>query len=292
MRNLQNRLFMKFVYFLLLFFSVSLSLSAQEPIPIWPDNSPRKARKVTVKPYIAESSDVAIIVCPGGSYFWLDYGNEGEAVGRWMQQHGISAFVLKYRVPSWWAWFFHYRYIFRGKQHPDMYNDGQMALQWVHEHADEYGIDRNKIGMIGFSAGGHLVMSEACFRGKYRPAFVAPIYPVVTMSDKCVHKRSRRGLLGEYKRFNKEMRDSLSLEKHIPADCPPVFIVNCKDDPVVHYHNSELLDSALTQHGIPHKYLQYKIGGHGFAVSEVKGSDEARVWRDEFLAWLKEIKIF
>ena len=90
------------------------------------------------------------------------------------------------------------------------------------------------------------------------PDFVAAIYPVVSMSHPCTHKRSRRALLGEYRKYNKSMRDSLSLEKHVTKGCPPVFLVNCKDDPVVKYHNSELLDSALTVQGVEHRYIQYQ----------------------------------
>jgi acetyl esterase/lipase len=119
-----------------------------------------------------------------------------------------------------------------------------------------------------------------------RPSFIAPIYPVVTMDEECVHKRSRRALLGDSKINDKNLRDSLSIEKHIPIDCPPVFIINCKDDPIVDYHNSELLDSALMAKNIPHKYIQYKTGGHGFGASETKGSSESRQWKKEFIKWL------
>ena len=85
------------------------------------------------------------------------------------------------------------------------------------------------------------------------------------------------------------MIDSLSLECHIPADCPPVFLVNCVDDPVVEYHNSILLDSALTANKVNHRYIQYQTGGHGFGASEEKGTAECRQWKQEFLNWIKEI---
>ena len=125
-----------------------------------------------------------------------------------------------------------------------------------------------------------------------KPNFVAPIYPVVTMSNKdFVHKRSRRGLLGEWKKNKSYMKDSLSLEKNIPNDCPPVFLMNCKDDPVVKYQNSELLDSALSAKGINHKYIQYETGGHGFGANPLKTSTEAINWRNEFIKWLNQIII-
>ncbi|MCD8202384.1 MAG: alpha/beta hydrolase, partial [Prevotella sp.] len=146
--------------------------------------------------------------------------------------------------------------------------------------------------VMGFSAGGHLVMSSGeLFEHENKPAFIASIYPVVTMSEKCVHKRSRRALLGDSRKRNKVLRDSLSLERHVPSDCPPVFLVNCKDDNVVNYHNSELLDSALTAMQIPHLYIQYNTGGHGFGGSDIKGSEECRGWKDMFLNWLETLNM-
>ena len=109
------------------------------------------------------------------------------------------------------------------------------------------------------------------------------------MTDKCVHKRSRRGLLGDSKTGNTDLKELLSLEKHVPADCPPVFLVNCTDDPIVDYRNSELLDSALTAKAVPHRYIQYKTGGHGFGASDTKGTPECRQWKQQFLKWLKTI---
>ena len=95
--------------------------------------------------------------------------------------------------------------------------------------------------------------------------------------------------VGEYGKHSRAMRDSLSLEKHVAKDCPPVFLVNCKDDPIVKYHNSELLDSALSAQGIRHRYIQYRTGGHGFGASETKGTAECRAWKKAFLNWLQEI---
>ena len=110
------------------------------------------------------------------------------------------------------------------------------------------------------------------------------------MNGKYVHKRSRRALLGDNRKNNRRLRDSLSVERHISASCPPVFLVNCKDDPIVKYQNSELLDSALTVHHIPHQYIQYKTGGHGFGASDTKGSPECRQWKKEFLVWVRKLQ--
>lgn len=288
-----------FFGFLLLFFGQTF---AQERIQLWDGYNVSHGKQVTLTPYLAENDDtgLAVIVCPGGSYYWLDEETEGDGVAQWLQGNGISAFVLRYRVAGVGAFIWGHRILFRGKQYPDMITDAQRALQWVREHAEEYHIDPNRVGMMGFSAGGHLVMSAASFNAhdylkangidtkvSLRPDFVCPIYPVVTMSESCVHKRSRRALLSEKRQNDLVMRDSLSLERHIPDNCPPVFLVNCVDDPIVEYHNSMLLDSALTANQVEHRYIQYQTGGHGFGASEEKGTAECRQWKQEFLQWIK-----
>jgi acetyl esterase/lipase len=165
-------------------------------------------------------------------------------------------------------------------------------LRYVRQHAQELGINADSVGVMGFSAGGHLAMSAVeLFPREEWPAFVAAIYPVVSMSADCTHKRSRRGLLGDNHRHNARLQDSLSMERHVPKNCPPVFLVNCKDDPIVDYRNSVLLDSALTAQGVPHVYIQYSTGGHGFGANPNKGSAESQGWRkkfEEFIARLEE----
>lgn len=259
--------------------------------------------EVTLTPYLAGGdNNIACIVCPGGSYFWLDKKTEGIGVAEWLQSQGISAFVLEYRVGGVPAFITHYRLISRGHRYPDMLQDVQRAIQLVRENADKYHIDPDKLGVMGFSAGGHLaamsglffdtdVLSEFGIKPKVslRPDFIAPIYPVVSMTDNSVHKRSRRGLLGEGKAISKEMKDSLSLEKHIRQDTPPAYLMNCIDDPIVNYHNSELLDSAMTAKGVTHKYVQFKTGGHGFGATASKTTEEAITWKENFINWLKSI---
>lgn len=264
----------------------TLVTGAQPAVNIWAGTSCHKTVEMT--PYLAAGpNSKAVIVCPGGSYFWHDMEGEGHTVGRWLQQHGISAFVLRYRAAGVFAFATHYRLIFRGRRYPDALNDLQQAMAYVRQHAADYGVNADSVGAMGFSAGGHLVMSAAeLLPANERPAFVAPIYPVVTMTEPCVHKRSRRALLGDSRKNNRKLRDSLSLERHVPTDCPPVFLVNCQDDPIVKYHNSELLDSALTLRNIPHLYLQYRTGGHGFGATDHKGTAECRAWKDEFLRWI------
>ena len=244
--------------------------------------------------YLADSAvntGVAVIVCPGGSYSWLDMKYEGVQVAEWLNKHGINAFVLQYRVANISAYCLGYRVIGLGNKYPNMLTDVEQALQYVYSHADSLHIDTKRIGVMGFSAGGHLAMMSATHnRTAYKPAFICSVYPVVTMSDKrYAHQRSRRGALGVWGQYNKTMRDSLSIEKHISPDCPPVFLVNCLDDPTVKPHNSMLLDSALYAHRVPHIYLQFETGGHGFGASDSKGTEESQQWKNAFIQWISNL---
>lgn len=287
---------------LFIYWLASLPVYSQtELVHLWKGTNVNE-KGVTLCPYLPSDDrfkGTAVIVCPGGSYSWLDYEVEGVEVAHWLQRTGIAAFVLRYRVQGIFEFVTHSRALFGGHQHPDMLEDIQRALQYVRENALRFSVDPNRIGIMGFSAGGHLAMSCAAFHQtdfitrhgivhnvSLRPDFVVAIYPVVSMSHPDTHKRSRRALLGEWGKHKQVMRDSLSLEKHIPEDCPPVFLVNCKDDPIVKYHNSELLDSALTAKQVPHLYIQYKTGGHGFGASDVLGTEESRLWKSEFVNWL------
>ena len=225
-----------------------------------------------------------IINCPGGAYWFVSEVNEGYCTVEWLLSQGIAVCNMFYRLP------------YGHKTVP--LTDVQNAFRYCRYHAAEWGID--KIGVMGFSAGGHLVMSAGEYFGtnflaryniepsvSLRPDFVAPSYPVVTLSAPPVHKRSRLGLLGEWTVLKQEMRDSLSLEKHVKADTPPVFLLNCVDDPVVDYRNSELLDSALTARGIPHLYMQYKTGGHGFGANPDRQNEYTSHWQKDFMDWIK-----
>lgn len=278
----------------------SLCAFGQSPaLNIW-EGTDCKA-KVKLTPYLAEGNDnAACIVCPGGSYFWHDKETEGEGVAKWLQHNGISAFVLEYRVGGIAGFITHYRLLARGNRYPDMLQDVQRSIQLVRENAREYGINPDKLGVMGFSAGGHLTAMSGIFFDtdvlslvgvtpavSLKPNFIVPIYPVVSFVDKSTHKRSRRGILGEGKSISEEMKDSLSLERHCRPDMPPTYLMNCIDDPIVKYRNSELLDSAMTANGVNHKYVQYKTGGHGFGATPSKTTTEAIAWREDFLNWLK-----
>lgn len=279
----------------------SLRAEVLEPVNIWAGTDCKASVKLT--PYLAQGdNNIAVIVCPGGSYFWLDKKTEGVGVAKWLQSNGISAFVLEYRVGGVAGFITHYRLMSRGNRYPDMLQDVQRSIQLVRNNAVKYRVDPNKLGVMGFSAGGHLTIMSGLFFDSnalsltgitpdvsLKPDFIVPIYPVVSLVDKSPHKRSRRGLLGEGHAISKEMKDSLSLEKHIRVDMPPTYLMNCVDDPIVNYHNSELLDSAMTAKNVPHRYVQFKTGGHGFGATPEKTTAEAITWKADFLNWLNNL---
>jgi len=240
------------------------------------------------KPKINKSK-TAVIVCPGGSYHHLGLYNEGYCSAKWFSENGITAFMLKYRTNE------------SLYNHPAMLEDIQRAIQIVRENADEYGIDASKVGVIGYSAGGHLVTMAGEFGERFneleklgietsvslRPDFVMPIYPVVSMQDDISHKWSRKSLLG--KDQSQERKDLFSMELQVPDNMPPTYIVVCKDDNVVDYNNSLRLYDALVKKNIQNCELHvYECGKHGFGMLNGPFMKEFK-WNEPLLEWIKKI---
>ncbi len=280
--------------YIIILAALLLPLMAEAQIKIW-DGTSCNAKQVTLTEYLPEGEPrAAIIICPGGSYHWLDQKGEGAMVAEELVKEGYIAYVLRYRVAGTLEFVSKYRSLLRGHRHPDMICDLQRAIQLVRTRYN------GPVGVIGFSAGGHLALMGAelystNFLDKYklkpavslRPDFAAAIYPVVTMSDeRYVHKRSRLGILGERNTGKKALCDSLSMELHTKAGMPPVFILNCKDDDLVDYHNAVLLDSAMSANHLPHHYVQYAEGGHSFGANPDKYTEETANWLTEFISWL------
>jgi len=220
----------------------------------------------------------AVVICPGGSYHHLGMTNEGFCSARWFSALGIEAFVLRYRT----AFYDHH--------YPDQINDISSAIKYIRDNAEKYGVDASKVGAIGYSAGGHLVASSAENTDKsLRPDFVMPIYPVVTLQDDIGHKWSRKSLFP--KNVTQEQKDLCSLEMHVPEDMCPAFLLACEDDPIVIYENSVRFDKAMTDKNIPHVFVSYTEGGHGFGMKNGWFMKKYH-WNDEkLLPWLKSIGI-
>ncbi len=250
-----------------------------------------QARRLSVFfPEPDKANGAAVIVCPGGSYYWLSRRTEGTEVAQKLAEAGFTAFVLHYRRAGT-RYFMFGDLAFPQNHYPDALNDLQNAVVEVRKNASEYSVDPSKVGVMGFSAGGHLVLNsgEEAIENQgisSRPSFIVSLYPVVTMTDETiVHNRSRKALLGKH-RNNPDLRRHLSMELNIPSDMPPVFLVNCLDDPTVDYRNSVVMDNALTKSGIPHQYIQLPIGGHGFGVSSPQAD-----WFPLFLDWFESLPV-
>ena len=283
----------KYIFTLLWVLLVTLVTAQPKPMKLWKDVPGMKSQPTKLYVYPApkdNNTGIAVVIFPGGSYsHTMGIATEGFGVAEWLNSQGINAFVVKYRTGN------------RGYHHPAMIEDAQYAIHHVRQHAKEYGINPDKVGTMGFSAGGHLVTMTGAFAkdnyiGKVgvkdnislKPNFVVPVYPVVSMRDGIAHERSRRNLLT--RRYTPEQQALFSMELSIPRDMPPVFLVTAKDDPVVKYQNSVELDRSLRKSDIPHKFLLYETGGHGYGMDETR-APEAGKWKYEFIKWLKEIKI-
>ena len=247
-------------------------------------------KHVEMIPFLAENNpdNLAVIICPGGSYRYLGIKKEGVHVAQWFQQNDISAFVLRYRTGLY------------KNRHPAMIQDLQRAIQHVKENHTTYRIDSCKIGVLGFSAGGHLAGIAATYYDinfmldlgvkttvSLRPDFVAMIYPVVSMTDSLAHRKSRRNLLGAH--YTPEMQQMMSLELNVHDNMPPVFMIHCKKDKTVDYRNSLYFHNALIRQNIPCDFTLYNEKGHGFGFDPQ--STHAPSWINHFIPWLRQIKM-
>lgn len=237
------------------------------------------------------TSKAAVVICPGGSYHHLGLPHEGFASAKWFDSIGIVPFVLQYRVA------------YNCHHHPQMLEDVQMAIKYVRENSELYGIDPEKIGAIGYSAGGHLVTMAGVYGGQrneleklgiqtevpLRPNFVMPIYPVVSMQDDIAHRWSRKSLLG-HRKYTQQLKDEYSMEMNIPDDMVPTYVLACRDDPVVLFENSVRLDRALAEKKIPHRFAVYEKGGHGFGMKDGWFMRETH-WNEDLKKWLEEINV-
>lgn len=292
MRNSIKKIFVLLSVFVIASSFVFAGSGASQKIKIWKDVKIKGAAISYLQPYFADEANntgVAVIVAPGGSYHHLGMGHEGHKVAQWFQKNGINAFVLRYRVSG------------DGFNHPAMLEDMQRSIQIVRENADKWKINTKKVGAIGFSAGGHLVVMAGAFGDNVneltklgiktnvslKPDFVIPIYPVVSMQDDIYHAWSRKSLTGS-KEPSQAIKDKFSMEKQITSKMCPVFLLCNKDDRTVKYQNSVRLDEALSKAGVPHIFILNEKGDHGFGMGNGKFVKETH-WNDKWLLpWLKE----
>lgn len=289
----------------------STILSAQEIIPLYTNEIPNSKlvvnneRSELGKDGILRISEVsvptlsiynankpsgkgpAVIICPGGGYRILAASHEGSDVARALNQMGITAFVLKYRIPD-------------DSTMPDKsigpLQDAQRAIQIVRENADKWNIDASKIGIMGFSAGGHLAASastryeekliENPQQTSLRPDFSILIYPVISFMEGIKHKGSQTNLLGSDPTPQKLER--YSNELNTTAQSPPAFLVHAGDDASVPVANSIRYYESLLKHKIYGSLIIYPHGGHGFGMNNKTTADR---WMDNLKNWLISINM-
>lgn len=263
------------------------SVAANDPVPLWPNGAPgalgSEAKDIpTLTPFLADpskSTGAAIVVCPGGGYAGLA-SHEGKDYALWLNEHGISGFVLKYRLGS------------GGYRHPIMLQDAARAVRLVRARAGEWKIDPTRVGIMGSSAGGHLASTllthfepgkpdadDPVERQSSRPDLGILCYPVITMGQ-YTHQGSKNNLLG--KDPSPELVPLLSNELQVTPQTPPAFLWHTLEDTAVPVENSLLFASALRKAGVPFDLHIYEKGRHGIGLAN------GHPWTKDCLFWLKE----
>jgi acetyl esterase/lipase len=277
------------------FLLASLILSRaqmQTSIPLWPDGAPgalgTSSNDIpTLTPYLCESNatGAAMVICPGGGYAKLA-PHEGNDYALWLKQHGVTCFVLKYRLGS------------NGYRHPAMLNDAARAMRWVRAHAEDYKIDVKRVGIMGSSAGGHLAAtllthfdfgntnsSDAVERQSSQPDLGILCYAVISMGE-FAHKGSRNNLLGTNP--PPPLVRSLSNELQVTTNTPPCFLWTTFEDKTVPMENTLLFAEALRKNHVPFDLHIYEKGGHGMGLKDKPPFAHPHPWAGDCLFWLKE----
>jgi acetyl esterase/lipase len=305
MRALQILLFLVMSFFgtALAAQSFKLNLYPEGEIPNYRDVGEQEVRDTTdaVRISKVQTPDIsvflptkksrtgeAVVICPGGGYSRLAYDWEGEDVAKFWNSKGVTAVVLKYRLPSSEA---------QVEPHKSPLMDAQRAMRLTRYHAGEWGIDPGKIGIMGFSAGGHLASSlsthydegirdatDPVERVSCRPDFSILLYPVISFTGDFQHSGSRRNLVGE----DSELMKYYSSHLHVDADTPPTILIHSSDDRSVPVENSIIYYQALVKHGVPAEMHIYPHGGHGYSLAVGKG--HLAGWPERVHEWLKSLR--
>jgi len=279
-----------------------LTLVATQPanpvIPLWEGKAPHAvsdsdADKPTLKVFRAEKPNgTAVVICPGGGYGFLADDHEGKQAAEFLNDLGVTAFVLKYRIVTKDR---------PGPLHPAPLEDAQRAIRYVRSKAKDYEIDPKRIGIWGFSAGGHLASTaathfdagltegDAIDKTSCRPDFAILAYPVITFDDAVTHKGSRTNLIGA--KADEKLIDFYSNEKHVTKETPPTFIFQTSADTAVLPENAVRFYLACKKAGVPVEMHIYEKGRHGVGLGRdpkwTGGEKSIATWPDRLADWLK-----
>jgi len=233
----------------------------------------------------ATANGAAVLICPGGGYGTLAFDHEGNAIARWLNDNGIAGIILKYRLPS--------ARIMVDKSTGPL-QDAQEAMRVIRRNAASWKIDPGKVGVIGFSAGGHLASTisthyadkvyEVKDNTSARPDFSLLIYPVITMDTVFTHRGTRNNLIGPDPTEKNVFR--FSNEKQVNAETPPAFLVHSSDDNAVPVLNSISYYEALVRNKVVAELHIFQKGGHGYGLAPKGGTESS--WPDLCLKWLKQ----
>lgn len=251
--------------------------TGSERLLLWPDGAPdgagaTEASDAALTVYHPQNPNgTAIVICPGGGYAMLCLEAEGHGIARWLNNHGITGIVLEYRLPQQRAFV------------PLL--DAQRALRMAREYSQVWNLDANKIGILGFSAGGHLAATAATDSASgARPDFAVLIYPVISMGEKA-HSGSRENLMG--KTPSPETIQLFSNETQVTENTPPIFLAHAADDDAVSPDQSRDFYAVLKAHNISTEYLELPSGGHGLNIYQ---GEMWEAWKSALLQWLKKEK--
>lgn len=232
-----------------------------------------EARMYMYPSFTQNNKGTSVLICPGGGYGGLAAEKEGVEIARWFNSIGVTAFVLYYRMPF--------------GNHGVPLKDTKTAIQIIRKNAGEWKLNKNRIGIIGFSAGGHLAATLGThFDKKNKPLFMALIYPVISFRPAFSPGGTCTNLLGE--NLAEELIQFYSNELHITRQTPPTFLVHALNDDVVEPYHSQAFADLLNVKKVKHKFILYNQGGHGFGMRPQHV--DADNWHNEFKEWLKNGK--
>lgn len=256
-------------------------------ILLWPAGAPytegeSDEDRPAITPYLVEGDHrPAVVICPGGGYSTRAY-HEGEPIALWLNGHGISTFVLRYRVAPY--------------QYPCALLDVQRAIRLVRKEAKEFRVDPNRVGLLGFSAGGHLTANagtsfdrgnegdeDPIERQSCRPDLLVLCYPVITLTDPYTHAGSRDNLLGKQPGLNRVRQ--MSNELNVTEETPPTFLWHTSDDAGVPVENSLMFAAALRKHKVLFDLHVYAKGNHGLGLAE--DEQHTNGWTGACASWLE-----